>query len=109
MNPLVDLLKRYLQNHCEHADAEGMSGLCECQLCQDTRKALETHFTIVFEPEQSGTISAYVTGLPVYAQGATQRQAAQAIRDTLTAYLEALEMKTPPRPSAFTGVFLDQS
>lgn len=48
-----------------------------------------THFPIVFEPEESGTISAYVAGLPVYAQGATQRQAERAIRDTLTAYLEA--------------------
>ncbi len=48
-----------------------------------------THFPIVFEPEASGVISAYVAGLPVYAQGATQRQAERAIRSTLAAYLEA--------------------
>jgi hypothetical protein len=47
-----------------------------------------THFPIVFEPEASGVISAYVAGLPVYAQGATQRQAEHAIRSTLAAYLE---------------------
>jgi hypothetical protein len=34
-------------------------------------------------------ISAYVAGLPVYAQGATQRQAERAIRSTLAAYLDA--------------------
>jgi predicted RNase H-like HicB family nuclease len=46
-------------------------------------------FPIVFEPEDSGVISAYVAGLPVYAQGATRADAARAIRRTLTAYLEA--------------------
>lgn len=34
------LLKRYLDNHCANADAEGMSTLCECQVCLDTRAAL---------------------------------------------------------------------
>jgi hypothetical protein len=34
-----------------------------------------TQFPIVFEPEASGVISAYVPGVPVYAQGATQKQA----------------------------------
>ena len=48
-----------------------------------------THFPIVFEPEESGVISAYVAGLPVYAQGRTPAQAERAIRRTLTAYLEA--------------------
>jgi len=46
-------------------------------------------FPIVFEREASGAISAYVPGLPVYAQGATQLQAERAMRDTLAAYLEA--------------------
>jgi len=32
-----------------------------------------THFPIVFEREDSGVISAYVAGLPVYAQGATRK------------------------------------
>ena len=48
-----------------------------------------THFPIVLESEASGMISAYVAGLPVYAQGATQRQAERALRSTLAAYLEA--------------------
>lgn len=48
-----------------------------------------THYPIVFEPEASGVVSAYVAGLPVYAQGATAAHAARAIRSTLTAYLEA--------------------
>jgi hypothetical protein len=31
------LLKRYLDNHCQAADQDGMSALCECRLCLDTR------------------------------------------------------------------------
>ena len=46
-------------------------------------------FPIVVEREDSGVSSAYVAGLPVYAQGATARQAEQALRRTLTVYLEA--------------------
>jgi predicted RNase H-like HicB family nuclease len=46
-------------------------------------------FPIVFEREASGVISAYVPGLPVYAQGATRPHAERAIRNTLSAYLEA--------------------
>jgi len=34
------LLKRYLDNHCANADCEGMSVLCECKLCRETRTAL---------------------------------------------------------------------
>ena len=51
--------------------------------------ATATHFPIVFEPEDSGVISAYVPGLPVYAQGATRAQTERAICRTLAAYLEA--------------------
>jgi predicted RNase H-like HicB family nuclease len=47
------------------------------------------YFPIVFEREDSGIFSAYVAGLPVYAQGATARQAERAIQRTLTAYLDA--------------------
>ena len=42
-----------------------------------------TRFPIVFEPEDSGMISAYVVGLPVYAQGATRTYVERAIRHTL--------------------------
>jgi len=50
---------------------------------------MSTHFPIVVEREDSGVFSAYVPGLPVYAQGATAIQAERAIQRTLTAYLEA--------------------
>lgn len=39
-NTAFVLLKRYLDNHCANADAEGMSALCECKLCLDTRLEL---------------------------------------------------------------------
>ena len=32
---------------------------------------MPTHYPIVFEREDSGVFSAYVAGLPVYAQGPT--------------------------------------
>lgn len=38
--PLDKLLRRYLDNHCSDADAEGRSALCECKLCNETRVAL---------------------------------------------------------------------
>ena len=46
-------------------------------------------YPISVEREAGGTWSAYVIGLPVYAQGATQRGAERALLDTLWAYLEA--------------------
>ena len=49
---------------------------------------MATQFPIVLEPEDSGVISAYVPGLPVYAQGATKATAVAAIRRTLVAYLK---------------------
>jgi predicted RNase H-like HicB family nuclease len=53
-------------------------------------------FPIVFEREASGVFSAYVAGLPVYAQGATAKQAERAIQETLTAYLDAHPHATSP-------------
>ena len=50
---------------------------------------MAVQFPIVFEREDSGVFSAYVAGLPVYAQGATARQAERAIQQTLSAYLYA--------------------
>ena len=49
---------------------------------------MATHFPLVFEREDSGVISAYVAGLPVYAQAATAPEAERAIQQTLAAYLE---------------------
>ena len=56
---------------------------------------MATHFPIVFEREDSGVVSAYVAGLPVYAQGRTRSQAASAIVRTLRAYLEAHPEEQP--------------
>ena len=46
-------------------------------------------FPVIVEREASGVFSAYVAGLPVYAQGATARSAEVAITRTLQAYLTA--------------------
>jgi predicted RNase H-like HicB family nuclease len=48
-----------------------------------------TDVPIVVVREASGTISAHVPGLPVYAQGVTRATAVRALRATLAAYLEA--------------------
>jgi predicted RNase H-like HicB family nuclease len=48
-----------------------------------------THFPVVIEHEAPNLFSAYVAGLPVYAQGATSAQAERAIERTLAAYLDA--------------------
>jgi len=37
---------------------------------------MAAHFPVVFEREDSGVVSAYVAGLPVYAQGPTRSKAA---------------------------------
>jgi hypothetical protein len=45
-------------------------------------------YPIVLERENSGAVSAYVPGLPVYAAADTHARAERAIRTLLTAYLE---------------------
>jgi predicted RNase H-like HicB family nuclease len=50
---------------------------------------MTTRFPIVIEKEESGAISAYVPGVPVYAQAATRTRALTAIRRALAAYLAA--------------------
>ena len=47
------------------------------------------HYPIVLEREESGAVSAYVPGLPVYAVADSHARAERAIRAVLTAYLEA--------------------
>lgn len=44
-------------------------------------------YPIVLETEESGAVSAYVPGLPVYAAAETHAKAERAIRTMLTAYL----------------------
>jgi len=46
-------------------------------------------YPIVLETEESGAVSAYVPGLPVYAAADTHAKAERAIRGALTAYLNA--------------------
>ena len=50
---------------------------------------MTSHYPVVFEREDNGAISAYVAGLPVYAQAASQKSAERAILEVLTAYLQA--------------------
>jgi hypothetical protein len=46
-------------------------------------------YPIVLETEESGAVSAYVPGLPVYAAAETHAKAERAIRAVLTKYLNA--------------------
>ena len=46
-------------------------------------------YPIVLETEDSGAVSAYVPGLPVYVAADTHAKAERAIRNVLTAYLDA--------------------
>ena len=56
---------------------------------------MATHYPIVFEREDSGVYSAYVAGLPVYAQASTRAKASTAIVRTFRAYLEAHPEEQP--------------
>src|SRR5262245_38520372 len=47
------------------------------------------HYPIVLEAEESGAVSAYVPGLPVYAAADSHAKAERAIRTVLTEYLNA--------------------
>ena len=47
------------------------------------------HYPVVFETEDSGAVSAYIPGLPVYAAADSQAKAERAIRTVLTEYLDA--------------------
>ncbi|MGE3178138.1 MAG: type II toxin-antitoxin system HicB family antitoxin [Vicinamibacterales bacterium] len=46
-------------------------------------------YPIVLEAAESGAVSAYVPGLPVYAAAETHAQAERAIRGVMTEYLKA--------------------
>jgi predicted RNase H-like HicB family nuclease len=47
-----------------------------------------TGYPIVFEAEDSGEVSAYVPGLPVYAAADTADEAEDAVRELLALYVE---------------------
>ena len=59
-------------------------------------------YPIVLETEESGAVSAYVPGLPVYVAADTHARAERAIRAVLTAYLDAYGevISSCPRRSA---------
>jgi hypothetical protein len=52
-------------------------------------------YPIVLETEESGAVSAYVPGLPVYAAAETHPKAERAIRAVLTKYLNAHPTSRP--------------
>ena len=52
-------------------------------------------YPIVLETEDSGAVSAYVPGLPVYAAAETHAKAERAIRGMLTEYLNAHPASRP--------------
>jgi predicted RNase H-like HicB family nuclease len=53
---------------------------------------MTSHYPIVLEHEQNGTVSAYVVGLPgVFAAADTERAATAAIRRALVLHLTALQ------------------
>jgi predicted RNase H-like HicB family nuclease len=52
-------------------------------------------YPIVLETEESGAVSAYVPGLPVYAAAETHAKAERAIRGVLTEYLTAHPASRP--------------
>jgi hypothetical protein len=52
-------------------------------------------YPIVLETEDSGAVSAYVPGLPVYVAAETHAQAERAIRAVLTEYLNAHPASRP--------------
>ena len=56
---------------------------------------MTTYYPIVIEAEANGAVSAYVPGLPVYAAADTRAKAEQAIRETLSCYLEAHPHSVP--------------
>ena len=52
-------------------------------------------YPIILETEESGAVSAYVPGLPVYAAADTHAKAERAIRAMLTAYLNVHPASQP--------------
>jgi predicted RNase H-like HicB family nuclease len=65
---------------------------------------MTTRYPIVFETEDSGAISAYVPGLPVYAAADTAKEAEDAIRDLLALYVEDRQARGLDLPEPQTGV-----
>jgi predicted RNase H-like HicB family nuclease len=65
---------------------------------------MNVRFPIVFEREDSGAVSAYVPGLPVYAAADTVGKATTAIRSALAAHLRVLDDLGQPLPQPSASV-----
>lgn len=65
---------------------------------------MTTRYPIVFEAEDSGAVSAYVPGLPVYAAADTVEKAEDAVRDLLALYVEDRRARGLDLPKPQTGV-----
>jgi predicted RNase H-like HicB family nuclease len=65
---------------------------------------MTTRYPIVFEAEDSGAVTAYVPGLPVYAAANTAEEAEDALRDLLTLYVEDRQARGLDLPEPQTGV-----
>ncbi len=61
---------------------------------------MTAHYPVVIEREDSGAFSAYVPGLPVYAQESTRTKVERVIGQVLAAYLqEHPDTKGTPDPT----------
>ena len=65
---------------------------------------MTTRYPIVFEPEESGAVSAYVPDLPIYAAADSAAEAEQAVRELLALYLADRRMRELPLPKSRTLV-----
>jgi predicted RNase H-like HicB family nuclease len=65
---------------------------------------MTTRYPIVFEAEDSGAVSAYVPGLPVYAAGDTANEAENAVRELLALYINDRHARGLVLPEPQTGV-----
>jgi predicted RNase H-like HicB family nuclease len=65
---------------------------------------MTTRYPIVFEAEDSGAVSAYVPGLPVYAAADTADEAEDAVRELLAHYVEDRQARGLALPEPRTGV-----
>lgn len=65
---------------------------------------MTTRYPIVFEAEESGAVSAYVPGLPVYAAGDTADEAEKAVRELLALYVNDRQARGLALPESQTGV-----
>ncbi len=65
---------------------------------------MTTRYPIVFEVEDSGAVSAYVPGLPVYAAAESAEEAEKAVRELLGLVVDDRRGRGLALPKAQTGV-----